>query len=93
MHRPDEHTGALAGHRLPQDPQLVLSVARGVQWSRQKVWPDEHAPQTPAVHPCPDGHARPHAPQFAGSEAVGTQWSTQKVRPLGHAPHTPLLQL
>ncbi len=67
MHLPDEHTGALAGHTLPQDPQLVLSVASGVQWSRQKVWLDVHAPHTPLLHPCPDGHARPHAPQLATS--------------------------
>ena len=67
MHRPDEHTGALAGHTLPQDPQLVLSVASGVQWSRQKVCPDVHAPQTPPLHPWPDGHARPQAPQLATS--------------------------
>ncbi len=64
----DEHVVAAlarAGHALPQDPQLLTSLASVTHVPEHKTWP----PAQPLTHVPPEHigvppeHTRPHTPQ------------------------------
>jgi hypothetical protein len=59
----------IAGHALPQEPQLKPSLVVSTQLPPQLVSPEKQAtPQVPPAHaenaPVGGRHARPHPPQL-----------------------------
>ena len=96
--RPPVHTQTPAeqtcplGQTLPQEPQLLGSVASVVQPLAQRVWPaEQEGPQTPLVQ-TPLEQITPQRPQLLGSKVTTVQTPLQQVVPLGQharAPGTP----
>jgi hypothetical protein len=80
----------LAGHTVPQAPQLPTSLAVLTQAPPQAVWPVGQ-PQRPMAHTWPPVHATPHAPQLALLALVSKHTPPQLVVPAGHSTmHAPL---
>jgi hypothetical protein len=86
-----------AGHALPHEPQLALSVCVSTQVCaapmpqivRGAVQSTRHAP---AMQLCPIGQALPQAPQLALSVCVFTQAPPQVICPIGQV-QTPAIQV
>jgi hypothetical protein len=77
----------LAGHALPQVPQLALSVFALTQAPEQSVWPVGQT-QAPPEQIWVARHALPHLPQLSLSLASDAQVPVQLVRPAAHPlPH------
>ena len=90
-HVPPEQT-ALPPQRLPQEPQLLLSVCVLTQALPHCVSPAPHE-QLPLLHVAPMAHWCPQLPQLSESVFVSTHALLQFVRPLLHiALHEPALQ-
>jgi hypothetical protein len=64
----------LAGHAVPQPPQLFTSVEVSLHMSPHSTWPDgQEVWQVPLTQVCPEGQVVPQPPQLSVSLPVSTQ--------------------
>jgi hypothetical protein len=90
-HLPLEHT-ALPLHRVPQEPQLLLSVCALTHALPHCVSPAPHA-HVPPLHAALVGHWCPQLPQLSASVCVSTHALLQLVRFVEQVTlHAPALQ-
>jgi hypothetical protein len=85
---PSEHSGALAGHRLPQAPQFALLDCKLTHVPTPPLAPAHCVSpaaqlQVPSTQEPAFGHAVPHDPQFALLVDKSTQ-ANAPPRPAGH---------
>jgi hypothetical protein len=89
------HTGLLAGHALPQLPQLA-AVVYWTQAPEHRLKPSVHTkPQVLAEHeasalPTAVVQAWPQPAQFAALAVTSTQTPSHEVSPVAHPPSPPL---
>jgi hypothetical protein len=84
MHAPPPHTSG-AGHKTPQPPQLLGSLATSVHAPLQKLGstPFKHE-QPPATHCWPPWQTAWQFPQLFGSVLGSTQAPRQSMNPAAH---------